>query len=98
MEFSAGKTISLFSYRAAASAIAVGTEHWYPVLIDVVNISVTNNLVVGASRGVGKLALKISAWLLQTIHLFLLFLVSFVFCTCCRGVLNGASRWCRSAD
>ena len=65
MEFPAGKTISLFSYRAAASAIAVGTEHWYPVLIDVVNISVTNNLVVGASRGVGKLALKISAWLLQ---------------------------------
>ena len=30
-----------------------GTEHWYPVLIDVVNVSITNNLCVGTSRCVG---------------------------------------------
>jgi hypothetical protein len=40
-------------YQAAASGFAVGTEAWYPLLIDVVNVSVTNNLCVGVSRCVG---------------------------------------------
>ena len=26
-------------YHAAASGMSVGTEHWYPQLIDVVNVS-----------------------------------------------------------
>jgi len=41
------------TYEAAGSCVALGTEAWYPRLIDVEDVNISSNLCLNGSRGVG---------------------------------------------